>query len=159
MTAARTRRSGSKVTGLMLLMVVIVLGMTFMPTTLLVVVGLVPTFVAFVVDQSEKRSITLTVGFLNAAGIVPSAIDLWQHGQTLDHSIALIENPLTCFMAYGAAAGGWLVKYSVPPVAQFLLAQSVKADIADLEKYQSELRRVWGDEVKAPPSSPAMPRS
>jgi hypothetical protein len=158
--ASHPARSGRTMT-LMILVLVIIVGISFMPTTIVVVAGLIPTLAAFVADQSARRSVTLTIGFMNAAGIVPSIIDLWQSGQTVEHSFTMVQNATMYLVAYGAAGCGWMIYFIVPPVVRLMLAQSVKLHIKELEEEQAALRRIWGEEVRptTTPTSPEQPHS
>ena len=151
---SRLRLSHIMTTGLVLLM-----AMMFVPTSLLVALGFLPTVAAFIFDQDPKRSITTAVGLMNGSGTVPFVIELWRHGQTMDRSIALLHDPVTWLVMYGAASIGWLICFIVPHAVQLVLAQRARLQIAAHEDRQAELRKVWGEEIMQKPASPSAPRS
>jgi predicted permease len=137
--------------------IVVILGAMFVPTTMVIAVGLLPSAAAFIVDQDAKRSITMTVTLMNSVGVLPFVLDLWKKGQTIDHSLAIIEEPVTWLIMYGAAGVGWVICFTVPHIVQLILGQRARLQIADLERQQEDLRHEWGEEVKQKPAFPAQP--
>jgi hypothetical protein len=124
----------------------VVAGVLF-PATMIVGVGMLPTAVAFYVDRSPQKSTALTVGALNACGVVPWVMQLFQDGFSMAHAMLILANANTWLAMYGAAAAGWMMDYIVPPaVAQGMVVQH-NVRIRDLERRQDVLREAWGDEV------------
>ena len=68
------------VTGLFMLPVVAVL----LPSCIVLVVNMVPTIVAYVVDRSHEKYLAITVGLLNICGALPSLVECnaWSRSTT-----------------------------------------------------------------------------
>ena len=148
--AAKPAKSGrSKGRMAVLVVVLVLLTVAFHSTMLLIGFAMLPTMAAFVFDTDGSRTIVPPVGLLNAAGTLPSVLDLWTHGRSSDYAGTLMHDPMTWLVAYCAAGLGWLIYFSVPALISYVLAQRARAHIAELEAHQAELRRVWGEDVKS----------
>ena len=66
----------------------------------------------------------LAVGYLNFAGCLPYAIDLWRSGGICDFEtlFLIITNPFTLLVMFSAAAVGWIVLFAAPPVVAAYVA-------------------------------------
>src|ERR1700761_8181068 len=77
-SARPARGRGSEALGLVVLSGgVLVLSVVALPVCVLLIVGMTPTIVAYIVDQTPRRTLTLTVGPLNLAGTAPYCMQLW----------------------------------------------------------------------------------
>jgi hypothetical protein len=129
----------------------IVCGALFIPTAVLIMIGMLPAIVAYLIDNDRKKSISITVALMNAAGVVPFVIELWKKGQTLHTSFDIVEKPMVWLFMYGSAAMGWLIVYSVPAVVQALLSYRAKGRIDDIDKRHQALVELWGESVRSKP--------
>jgi hypothetical protein len=157
-----TRRSGSerrarrRSNGLtVLLLIAAPLSLLFMPTAILLAVGLVPTAVAFVVDRDPDKTAPMTVGALNFVGVMVFAIDLWRGRHSLSGVMALLGDPFTWLGMYGAAAVGWALYYGIPPAVAMWTAMRAEARINRLRERQQDLAEEWGPEVRGEPATDA----
>jgi hypothetical protein len=132
---------------LFVLPVLLLAGALMLPTAVLMTVGMVPTIVAFMVDTDSEKSAGLSVGAMNFCGVMPFAIKLWQTAHTLDTTIGLLLRPETWLFMYGAAAGGWLIYYGVPPLVAGAAVFRDARKIKELEQEREELIGEWGIEV------------
>jgi hypothetical protein len=123
------------------------LGALMLPTTIMVVVGMIPTIVAFVIDRDPEKSAGMTVGSMNLCGVMPFLISLWQGGHTIDLAVQTLLHPFPYMMMYGAAAVGWLLYYGIPPMVAGGLAMRDTARSRDLDKKREALVEEWGFEV------------
>lgn len=123
------------------------LGAVFYPTTVLLVVGMLPTIVAPLIDDRPQKTAWLTVGAMNFAGILPAWFQLWQVGHKLENAMVLIVDPSVLLMAYGGAAVGWIVYHQIPIAVAGILAMRSETRLKEIEKRQKELVRKWGAEV------------
>ncbi len=119
----------------------------FYPTTILLVVGLLPTIVAPLIDDRPQKTAWLTVGAMNFAGILPAWFQLWQMGHNLQNAMTLIFEPSVLLMAYGGAAVGWVLYHQIPVAVAGILAMRSESRLKEIEKRQKELVRKWGAEV------------
>jgi hypothetical protein len=120
---------------------------SMLPTTLVIVVGMMPTAVAYFVDTSPQRSLGPTVLFLNFSGVLPTLFRLWKSGHTVDRALDIILQPTMLLLMYLPAAFGWLLYAYVPVLVSGILRRKAEMRIRSLEKDQDYLVEQWGSAV------------
>jgi hypothetical protein len=126
---------------------VLFLAVTALPVCILLIVGMVPSIVAYVVDQTPRRTLTLTVAPLNLAGTAPYCVQLWYDGDTLHALSAYLDNVYIWAVMYLAASVGWLLHLGMPVLVRFILEQSIDRRKNRLLQIQKRLRAEWGNDV------------
>ena len=121
--------------------------MLFLPSTILLSVCLIPTFVAFIVDSHRQKTAWLTVGAMNLAGAVPIWFSLWEMGHTMQMAFYLIFTPKTIFFSYGGALIGWIIYHNVTPFVAAIILGKNEMRYKAIERRQKELIKKWGKEV------------
>ncbi|MGY8960403.1 MAG: hypothetical protein ACKVKG_12960 [Alphaproteobacteria bacterium] len=91
-------------------------------TLIVLIIGMVPTFVAFLIDRHSMKYTTRTVGYLNFCGVLPYALELWRGANDFQAALELILDPLAWLIMLSCAAAGWMIVYSVPPVVSAYLS-------------------------------------
>lgn len=129
-------------------------GLIVLPTTLLVLVGLLPTVVAYVIDDDPEKSAPITVGAMNFCGVMPFAIKLWQDGHSVSVVLVQLTDPLTWFIMYGAAGVGWLVYYGLPPMIAGVVVMRDEARIKALDDERRAIVAQWGPDIVAKAEPP-----
>ncbi|MGB4057750.1 MAG: hypothetical protein WBK77_06675 [Alphaproteobacteria bacterium] len=119
----------------------------FYSVTTLLLVGMMPTAVAFIVDNSRAKTKVITVGAMNLAGCVPFLLELWTHGHSLGDVMKIIADPKAIVVMYSAAAIGYIIDWSLTSVIAAVLYQRGLARQAAIKKRQGELVSRWGEEV------------
>lgn len=119
----------------------------FMPTLTLLLVGLLPTFVALITDTDPQKSSTASIGAMNFAGLVPFLIDLWAKGQTMENAFILLRNPSNWLIILGAAAVGQLIVFAVPQVMASMTFISAESRLKLLKRNLEQLKTSWGPDV------------
>ena len=117
------------------------------PTALLFAVGLVPTFVAAIIDRDPDKSAPMTVGPLNLCGIQPFTMEMWRHNHTLTEATRLLGDPFTWMVMYGAAALGWVFYYMITPMVTGFEVVRWQSRIDSLKSKKVSLIEEWGPEV------------
>lgn len=136
------RKSGKG--GLIIAVVLLVaIGAVMASTTAVLLLGMIPTVVATIVDRDEDKLAAMTVGALNASGVIPYLLDLWRDGSLM----GVLGDPMAWLVMYGAAAIGWGVHFGIPPMIAAVIAYRNDQRIADLRKVQLALVEEWGSEV------------
>lgn len=125
----------------------LVTAVVFLPLTLVLVVCMVPTFVATLVDRHPQKTAWLTVGAMNFAGTVPVCFALWDAGHTLSASLSLVIQPSTILISYGAATVGWLIYNNVTPFVASIIVSKNENRLKDIQKRQKELIKKWGSDI------------
>ncbi len=118
----------------------------FMPTTILLVVGMLPTVVAALIDRKGGAR-AITVGALNLCGCVPFLMDLWTKGHTTELAVSLIKDPLTIIVMYAAAGIGYMIDWALSGIVATILVQRSTSRMEAIRKRQAELVERWGREV------------
>ncbi len=131
-----------------LLLIILMLAAVLMPSAILMCVLMIPSFVAFIVDRSPQRYLTMTVSLPNFCGVLPALAALWELGQTFDGAFSGISDPWNMMVAYSAAGFGWLLYFGTPIIVGSYLSTSTEGKIKSIRDYQDDLVDAWGEGVK-----------
>src|SRR5688572_18757538 len=112
--------------GNLLLAFMVLLAVVFLPTTVLMMVGMLPTVMASLLDKTSGKMKTLTVGAMNMAGCAPFIIKLWMGDHTLKVAMGYIAQPEVIIVIYLAAAIGYLVDWAVTGIVIGIMSQKGK---------------------------------
>ena len=118
----------------------------FLPTTILLVIGLLPTVVAALVDRRGGAR-AITVGSLNLCGCVPFLLDLWMTEHTTTMALSIIKNPSSIIVMYAAAGIGYMIDWALSGIVASIIVQRSTARMEGIRKRQEELVTRWGREV------------
>ena len=139
---------GMPVLTMLLLFPLFIAAILFLPTSVLIAVGMLPTITCLLIDRDAQRYTTITVGLMNMAGLIPYLVKLWMLGQSMEHAVDIISDPRSWLMIYGAATFGWFILFSVPPLLQAFLNQKTKLKIASLDHKQAAMIKEWGEDLR-----------
>lgn len=123
----------------------------FIPTSVLLLVGMLPTMVAYVVDRHPSKNKTFTIGAMNFVGCFPYLLEIWLYSNSMEVSINLISQPKTIIVMYAAAALGYGVNIVVTYIVSALLLQRADVRVKRIEKEKMALVDRWGDKVNTDP--------
>jgi len=123
--------------------------LAFLPTSILLGIGLLPTCAALMIDPTPDRIKTLSVAAMNMAGLTPFLLDLWTSGQaqSVGKAFEIIAQPANVITIYAAAAGGYIIFYTVSNLVSVLMLERGKARLKEVEEKLEDLERKWGREV------------
>ena len=119
----------------------------FPESIILLLVGLLPTMVAFIIDKSPGKYATLCVGAMNIAGIFPSIIMLWAGQNSFAQAIQIITNVFDLVVMYGAAGFGWILYIVIPSAVSAVLNIIAQRRISRLRNLQRDSISEWGKKV------------
>lgn len=119
----------------------------FLPTWVFLGLTMLPSIVAYVVDRTPYRYAWVSVAGLNFAGVAPYLMKLWFEAHSLNNAIHIASNPFDLVVMYGAAALGWLLHRSLPPVVGAWLDVTSQRRLTQLRATQRRLIGEWGEEV------------
>ena len=147
---AKRAPSPRKRSALVLWSSVIALGMLIfaLPTVILLVCGMLPTMVAFVIDRQKERYATFCVASMNVCGVFPYLLDLWVGEHSLIAAVGILTNVFSLFIIFGAAAFGWVIFTTVPPVISSFMGVIAQSRVTALRGDQRKLIDEWGDSVR-----------
>ncbi|HAU29036.1 MAG TPA: hypothetical protein DCW68_02880 [Rhodospirillaceae bacterium] len=131
-----------------LLLVVALASMAVMwTTTVLLLVGLLPTLVTLISERDHEKSATLAMGPLNLWGVMPFVISLWREGQSVSSMRDIVSDPLNLVMMYGAAGIGWAIYRIIPLVVVTVSMRQAEVNAKAQEEYLKTLKEMWGEDV------------
>ena len=129
-----------------------ILGAVAMLTLVLLMVGMLPTLVAyFIIDRHPAKFTTRTIGYLNFADCLPYTLDIWRGGGVWEFGTVfeILGDPTSLLVMYAAAATGWIVFYATPPVVAAYLVVTSGIKVKTFEARQQELIGDWGRNVRS----------
>lgn len=121
--------------------------MVSLPTVMLFYFGLLPSFVAWIVDRSDQKYATFCVFGMNFAGLFPFFIEIWFENHSTDEAIRIMTDVFDLFIIYGAAAFGWMVYIALPPVITTFLSVMSEHRLEVLRENQKNILEEWGENV------------
>ncbi|MBT4890956.1 MAG: acyl-CoA synthetase [Rhodospirillales bacterium] len=148
MSAEAPRKKSHKGTIVLTCSIVVVTLLVFaMPTVMLLFFGMLPSFVAFIIDRTSEKYATFCVSAMNFTGLFPYMMDLWIGSHTILAAIDTLTNVFSLFVIYGSSGFGWLIFSSVPPVTSTILSAFNQKRVSTLRSRQRTLIGDWGEGV------------
>jgi hypothetical protein len=105
---------------------------------------LAPGFIALKLDREPGRPVARAVLTFGLAGCVQPVITLWNTGQSFETAIAILADPSMLGLAWGAAAGGWLLTQITPLVVRAALEAAALAKATRLRAARARIAESWG---------------
>ena len=133
--------------GQLLVTVGAIAAIVFLPTTIILFVGMIPTLVAVLVDRTAEQVRGMTVGAMNLAGCMPFVMDLWTSGHTPERAVEIVFQPLPIVVMYSAAGFGYLVEWAMTGIVVTFLEQKAAHRLRSIAAQQESLIGRWGREV------------
>jgi hypothetical protein len=118
-----------------------------LPTALLLLIAMVPTVVACIVDLTPGRYACRCVGALNFAGAIPFVLKLWAGSHTVPQAMSIVADPFSLLAMYSAAAVGWMIFHGVPGIVAALKSFNERRAVEMLQARQRALVEEWGRAV------------
>jgi len=138
---------GLMLLGFFALFAAVILMLVSMASLVLVTFGLLPTFVAVLIDRSPQRFAFFSVFAMNFAGLFPYLLDLWMGSNSMSVAIDSLTDVFSLFTMYGSAALGWVLFAVTPPVVTAGMTFIAQRRVSILRAKQKKLLAEWGDSV------------
>ena len=132
---------------MIILILLVPLAVTFMASALIIVSGLIPTFVALITDRDRQKLTALTVAALNLAACMPVLNVLWRTGNSLSRAVEMLGSPLNWLIMFAGAGLGWIMAFGVPALIASIITAHDNSRLADIRARQKELVKEWGQDV------------
>ena len=143
---ATSSASASSTKAIIILILVGLLVFT-LPTVLVLITGMVPSFIAYATDRRREKYKTLSVGCMNLLGVLPLLTMLWTKDHSFDMAFSLFVDPFNWLTVLGSAATGWTIFLIAPSVVAMFLSARIELSVDRLKKQQNKLIKEWGDGV------------
>ena len=121
--------------------------LTFPETVILLFVGMLPTFVAFIIDRSPQKYLTCCVCAMNITGVFPGIYELWTTQNNISLALKIVTNIFDLSLMYLSAAIGWFIYSVVPPIIRVFIKVIGQQRINLLRGQQQNLVQEWGKNV------------
>lgn len=158
------KRRAKKRSGLLTFMILLFpAALVMLATTVIMIVGMIPTMVAFIIDRDEKKPAAICVGGFNFCGCLPFAINLWKDNhaalsmESVKMAMRILSQPLSWLLMFGAAAVGWAFYFGIPPIIAGSEIAKAERQIEALKKRKVSLVQEWGPDVAGDGAEPAEP--
>ena len=119
----------------------------FFSTTVVLLIGMVPTMVVYLVDTLPGKNKTFTIGVMNFSGCFPFLLQVWQHAGDVDFALRTLLDPVTIVIIYGAAGIGYIIDSVITIAVASILVQKSKVRLGKIEEEKTALETRWGAEV------------
>ncbi len=131
------------------LLILVVVGVIFLPTTVFLAFGMMPTIAAFVTDRSVGRNKTICIGAMNFAGCFPFLLEFWTEfgQQTVENAFRMVSNVENILVIYMLAAGGYAIDKAVTGITSSLVIQRSEKRLKKIKIEQEKLVKRWGEKV------------
>ncbi len=143
--AGKARGLGAK--GVVLLVASCITGVVFMPTTILLMVGMAPSMVAMFVSGTGRGARASTIAAMNIAGCLPFIFKLWSGENNFSSSLAIVTDAQAIMVIYTAAAFGYMIDWFVTGIVSSYLYQKGMARMKAIKERQTVLINDWGEDV------------
>lgn len=130
-----------------LLAMIIVVGIVFLPTSMILFIGMMPTMSAVILGTVRTKTRVSTIAALNLVGCMPFIIKLWAGENNFEASFTILMTPLTIVIIYGAAASAYLLDWAVTGVVSAYMYQKAERRIKAIDKRLAAVSEVWGAEA------------
>ncbi len=143
------QRSGIGLWWVIALFVLVVVSAFALPTVILLMLGLLPAWVAFIVDRGPGKAAGKCVMSLNVAGAAPYLVNLWTAGGAgqMDNAFIILTDPSAWLVMYGSATLGWLIYFGMPYLVGAIVEMRAEGRKGQLAKLRKAIVVEWGEEI------------
>jgi len=115
--------------------------------TLVLIIGMMPTFGARLSDPTSNKAQTYCVGFCNLASIFPSLYEIYTDKFNMDAAYSIIHNQYNLLIILSGSALGWVLFFIIPSINVSVLRTRDKKNLIAMIKRYDELKKIWGDSI------------
>lgn len=105
--------------------------------------GMLPSLIAYLLDEQPSRYLFRTVAAMNLAGVVPFVEPAWRLGTTLGLVGYPISDMRTWTVIYGSAIAGFGLAWVVPVITNIFLEANYRVRLKRLEQLEKDLIKEW----------------
>ncbi|MFM9889460.1 MAG: hypothetical protein ACKVOE_02265 [Rickettsiales bacterium] len=125
----------------LLLMAILRTGFVFL------IIGLLPSFVAFFMDVSKHRFAFRTIFACNLSGMLPYIGKMLAHGPSSALLQDIMSHGTNWVIIYISALIGWMLIQICPMIAQIFITGLHQTQIGRMKALQKKIEGEWGPEV------------
>ena len=111
------------------------------------IIGLLPSFVAYFMDVSKHRFAFRTIFACNLSGMLPYIGKMLAHGPSSAMLQDIMSHATNWIIIYMSALIGWLLIQVCPMIAQIFITGFHQTQISRMKALQKKIEGEWGPEV------------
>lgn len=115
---------------------------------ILLLIGLLPSIVAYFADTSKGRTTFRIVMACNLAGVLQFLTELVMQHNSASLLLQRLTDPSVWLVMYLSAAVGYILIRGMPFIVEFCYEMSNAARIARIQSLQNRLIEEWGPEIQ-----------
>lgn len=131
----------------MMMVFAITIALIFLPTSMLLFFGMIPSMVAFFASGRGVGARASTITAMNMAGCIPFVFKLWATGNDFEASFEIITNMRYMSIIYLSAAFGYMIDWVMTGLMSSFLYQKGVNRMKTIKKRQEVLIEHWGQGV------------
>lgn len=131
----------------LLVVFLLIVGAAFLPITLVLFVGMLPSLIAFMVDMTRSKSLALTVTLMNFISCFPFLMDVAAGPMDLTIAYQTLMEPINVVIMFAGAGAGYFLDWSMAGMSNVIMISRARNRLNHIEKRHDELIRRWGKEV------------
>ncbi len=124
-----------------------------LPTVIVFIFGMLPSFAAYIIDRSKEKYATFCVASMNFCGVFPYLMDLWLGTHSIYEATNIMADVFALMIMFGSAAIGWIIYSSMPPVISSFISVIAQQRVNALRAQQRKLIEEWGEAVARLPEA------
>ncbi len=145
--AKKEKEKSSKLSGILIFLLVFALIVFMKATFVLLLLGMLPSVVAYFADTTHDKMAVSTITCCNLSGTLPYVIELAQTGGEWSFLSYYLANGIAWMTMYGMAALGYLL-VRVCPLAYNSILLVINSSMAfQIQQKQDALVKEWGEDV------------
>jgi hypothetical protein len=122
-----------------------VAGVVFLQKAMVfVLVAMLPSFIAWIIDRQPRKPMFFTVLALNFAGFFPYFMQIVTSQSLAYGTEEMMQNVEAWVVIYGASSAGWLMVLAGPSVCLWLVRFYYRQRAKGMEAEKKELVQEWG---------------
>lgn len=145
--AKKPKKKGGKLFTFMLILGSLTLIVLTQMTYVFIIIGILPSIVAYYVDTTANKSTFHTVFACNMSGVLPFVVKLIDNGNRTSEIQSMLSDMEVLFIMYISAAFGWVLVKGMPYCAALLISGLNERQISKYKGRQKDLIKEWGPDV------------
>lgn len=142
---ARQRKAKQRLVSIIMLAAFVAI---VLPATgVLIAIGMLPTFVSVLTERRHRDMAALSVGSLNAVGLLPPLFDLWRNGHTVSNAFDVLFEPFSLLFILGASAVGSACYHGLPQMIEAAMTYQGQRSLRRYRGTQERILEEWGQSI------------
>jgi hypothetical protein len=133
----------------LLIVLSIVLIVTIQLGFIFLLLGLLPSVIAYYLDSHSEKATFKTIAACNLAAMLPWLVPILIAGAQFKQydSYALMVDPYVWLVVLGGPTVAWCLVYICSFASSFVVSSVYEYNAASLERFQKKLIEEWGEDI------------